>query len=257
MTSIEKIVDSLTADNLEEGKALLKNHILLMKYGMEHHELKEEEMTKILQWVQGRDQLREDVPELRDLHLVKKFQAVLDEFIHSIISNGYVEDAVEILESVLKSMGAVAHIVKIMFIGKMTVNRNSLEMVEVLKRECYNLMEQRAAVGLHAQIFHVLGFVHSIQFDLEERSQEHGRTVIGFLTDFKTKELKSVQQFQNEEHISEVKNMVSKEYGIELQRRIYMWKSLTLIFTNPYALEKMYKEIYVENEKTEKEQKKK
>ncbi|MES9664087.1 hypothetical protein COK06_16240 [Bacillus cereus] len=257
MKSIEKIVDSLTADNLEEGKALLKNHILLMKYGMEHHELKEEEMTKILKWVQGRDQLREDVPELPDLHLVKKFQAVLDEFIHSIISNGYVEDAVEILESVLKSMGAVAHIVKIMFVGKMTVNRNSLEMVEVLKRECYNLMEQRAAVGLHAQIFHVLGFVHSIQFDLEERSQEHGRTVIGFLTDFKTKELKSVQQFQNEEHISEVKNMVSKEYGIELQRRIYMWKSLTLIFTNPYALEKMYKEIYAENEKTEKEQKKK
>ncbi|MFC9417053.1 hypothetical protein ACIG6B_22430 [Bacillus mobilis] len=33
--------------------------------------------------------------------------------------------------------------------------------------------------------------------------------------------------------------------------------SLTLIFTSPYALEKMYKEIYAENEKTEKEQKKK
>ncbi|MGN4446903.1 hypothetical protein ACTFOB_18615 [Bacillus cereus group sp. MYBK79-1] len=257
MKSIEQIVDSLTADNLEEGKSLLKNHILLMKYGMEHHELKEEEMTEVLKWVQGRDQLRKGVPELRDLHLVKKFQALLDEFIHSIISNGYVEDAVEILESVLKSMGSVAHIVKIMFVGKRTVNRNSLEMVEELKRECYSLMEQRAAVGLHAQIFHVLGFVHSIQFDLEERSQEHGRTVIGLLTDFKTKELKSVQQFQNEEHIPEVKNMVSKEYGIELQRRIYMWKSLTLIFTSPYALEKMYKEIYAENEKTEKEQKEK
>ena len=27
-----------------------------------------------------------------------------------------------------------------------------------------------------------------------------------------------------------------------------MWKSLTLIFTSPYALEKMYKEIYVEND---------
>ena len=33
-----------------------------MKYGMEHHELKEEEMTEILKWVQGRDQLRKDVP---------------------------------------------------------------------------------------------------------------------------------------------------------------------------------------------------
>ena len=130
----------------------------------------------------------------------------------------------------------------------MKVDRNSLEMVEVLKRECYNLMEQRAVVGLHAQIFHVLGFVHSIQFDLEERSQEHGRVVIGLLTDFKTGELRSVQQFQAEDHISEVKSMVSKGYGIELQRRIYMWKSLTLIFTSPYALEKMYKEIYVEND---------
>ena len=186
--------------------------------------------------------------ELRDLHLIKKFQAVLDEFIHSIILNGYVEDAVEILESVLKSMGAVAHIVKVMFVGKMKVDRNSLEMVEVLKRECYNLMEQRAVVGLHAQIFHVLGFVHSIQFDLEERSQEHGRVMVGLLTDFKTDELKSVQQFQTEDHIPEVKSMVSKGYGIELQRRIYMWKSLTFIFTSPYALEKMYKEIYAEND---------
>ncbi|WP_165616078.1 hypothetical protein [Bacillus proteolyticus] len=42
MKSIEKMVDSLTADNLEEGKVVLKNHILLMKYGMEHYELKEE-----------------------------------------------------------------------------------------------------------------------------------------------------------------------------------------------------------------------
>ncbi|GAB6446305.1 MULTISPECIES: hypothetical protein [Bacillus] len=34
--------------------------------------------------------------------------------------------------------------------------------------------------------------------------------------------------------------------------------SLTLIFTSPsYALEKMYKENYAENEKVEKEQKKK
>ncbi|WP_276307733.1 hypothetical protein [Bacillus cereus] len=33
--------------------------------------------------------------------------------------------------------------------------------------------------------------------------------------------------------------------------------SLTLTFTSPYVLEKMYKEIYAENEKTEKEQKKK
>lgn len=257
MKTIEKIVDELTTDNLEEGKALLKNHILLMKYGMEHHELKEEEMTEISKWVQGRNQLREDVPELRDLHLIKKFQAVLDEFIDSIILNGYVEDAVEILESVLKSMGAVAHIVKIMFVGKRVVDRNSLEMVKALKKECYNLMEQRAVVGLHAQIFHVLGFVHSIQFDLEEKSQEHGRAVISLLTDFKTDKLKSVQQFQTEDHIPEVKNMVSKGYGIELQRRIYMWRSLTLIFTSPYALEKMYKEIYAENDKKEKEQKKK
>ena len=50
--------------------------------------------------------IEKDVPELRDLHLIKKFQAVLDEFIHSIISNGYVEDAVEILESVLKVWGS-------------------------------------------------------------------------------------------------------------------------------------------------------
>ena len=98
--------------------------------------------------------------------------------------------------------------------------------------------------------FHVLGFIHSVQFDLEERSQEHGRSVIGFLTDFKTNELKSVQQFQTEDHIPEVKSTVSKGYGIELQRRIYMWKSLTLIFTSPYALEKMYKEMYAENDKT-------
>ncbi|PFJ15390.1 hypothetical protein COD67_11995 [Bacillus cereus] len=257
MKSIEQIVDSLTLGNLEEGKALLKKHILLMKYGMEHDELKEEEMNKILNLIQGREQFRENVPELRDLHLVKSFQTALDEFLNSIISNGYVEDAVEILESLLKSMGAVAQIIKIMFVDKMTVNRNSLEMVEVLKRESYKLMEQRAIVGLHAQIFHVLGFVHSIQLDLEEKSQEHGRIVIDFLTDFKTDKLKSVQQFKKEDHIPEVKSMVNKGYGIELQRRIYMWKSLTLVFTSPYALENMYKEIYEEYEKTEKEQKKK
>ena len=113
----------------------------------------------------------------------------------------------------------------------MKVDRNSLEMVEVLKRECYNLMEQRAVVGLHAQIFHVLGFVHSIQFDLEERSQEHGRVVIGLLTDFKTGELRSVQQFQAEDHISEVKSsgdrITEKNLYVEIVNA-HLYKSICI-----------------------------
>ena len=60
-----------------------------------------------------------------------------------------------------------------------------------------------------------------------------------------------------ENSMAAFKLAVEKGYGIELQRRIYMWKSLTLIFTSPYALEKMYKEIYVENDNMGKEQKEK
>ena len=79
-----------------------------------------------------------------------------------------------------------------------------------------------------------------------KKSQEHGINVISILTDPKTKRGKSIEEFNNEPHLEEIRVKLKREYGIELQRRIYSWENLTRKLQDHYYLENLFNE---ENEK--------
>ncbi|WP_459502143.1 hypothetical protein [Bacillus sp. C1] len=247
--TIQQMIDELNASNVEEIKPKLKNKISMMQLGLvADSDVTAEEVEKLVDLMKLRNEFLEEISELTGNFLVERFQQVFDEFTDSIIQRGYVEHAISFVTDLLKCIDARAELAKFVLLRKKYDEFDEKDTFYGLKNTFYRIMNKQARGQLHREMFLVTGCIHTILFDLEEQSQEHGRGVIGCLTDYKTGEQKSIKQFQEEEHIPEVRKIISKEYGMELQRRIHMWKSLTLDFTSPYVMEKMYEEIFNEKE---------
>ncbi|PDY48634.1 hypothetical protein COM11_20200 [Bacillus pseudomycoides] len=247
--TIQQMIDELNVDSVEEIKPQLKNKISMMQLGLvEDSDVTAEEVEKLVDFMKLRNEFLEETPELTGNFLVGKFQQVFDEFTDSMIQKGYVEHTMSFVTDLLKCMDARAELTKIMLLRKKYDEFDTKDTFYELKNAFYRMMNKQARGNLHREMFLVTGCIHTILFDLEEQSQEHGRGVISCLTDYTTGEQKSVKQFEEEEHVPEVKKIASKEYGVELQRRIHMWKSLTFDFTSPYVMEKMYEEIFSEKE---------
>ncbi|EEL52304.1 hypothetical protein bcere0022_3480 [Bacillus cereus Rock3-44] len=247
--TIQQMIDELNADNVEKIKLQLKTKISIMQLGLEEDsDITDKEVERLTHLMKLREEFLEETPEFTGNFLVGKFEKVFDELTDSMIRLEYVEHAISLVTDLLKSMDARAELAKIMLLRKNYDEFDTRVSFYELKNAFYRIMHKQARGNLQREVFLVTGCIHTILFDLEEKSQEHGRGVIGCLTDYSTGEQKSVKQFEEEVHTPELKRIVSKEYGMELQRRIYMWKSLTLEFTSPYAMEKMYEEIFCEKE---------
>lgn len=118
-----------------------------------------------------------------------------------------------------------------------------MEHLKDLKAEFYKHLKPYAHKGFYEEQFVITGLIHIIKFYLEEDSQEHGRTVISILTDYKSDKIKSVEEFNSETHIEEISTKLKREYGIELQRRVYSWDNLTRKLEDHYYLEKLYEDM--------------
>ncbi|NFC27848.1 hypothetical protein EXN64_01240 [Clostridium botulinum] len=59
-----------------------------------------------------------------------------------------------------------------------------------------------------------------IKCELKEDIEGVGKTILSTLRN------KSLEEFNKEEHISELKSVINRDYIIELQRRIYSWNVL-------------------------------
>ncbi len=62
------------------------------------------------------------------------------------------------------------------------------------------------------------------------------------LTDYKTKKMKSLEEFESETYLDELKIKMKSEFGIELQRRVYLWDNLTRKLQDHYYIENLYEE---------------
>ncbi|KIS21571.1 hypothetical protein [Clostridium botulinum] len=73
----------------------------------------------------------------------------------------------------------------------------------------------------------ILGFNY-IKCELKEDIEGVGKTILSTLRN------KSLEEFNKEEHISELKSVINRDYIIELQRRIYSWNVLSTKLTEGY-----------------------
>lgn len=246
---IKDLLSQLNNENVQELKPILirKFNKLILSIDDDIN-ISDLELESIYDILIIREQVREDARKednsLLEGLFINNFIKSYDEFINEIVNKDYISDAVEITLSSVRSIGGLVRSFRLM--KNIKTNRkyiNSMEHLNDLKAEFYNHLKLYAHKGFYEERFVVSGLIHIIKFDLEEQSQEHGRYIISMLTDHKTNKMKSLEEFNNEHHIEEISIKLKREYGIELQRRIYSWNNLTRKLEDHYYLEKLYEDM--------------
>lgn len=245
---IKELVSQLNNENIEELKPLLIRKINKLVLSInDDSDISDSELEEMYDWVIIREKFREEAREennsLLEGTLINNFIKAYEEFINEIVNKGYISDAIELTSTSLRSIGGLARSIRILKKMKIQKYINSVEHLNDLKAEFYKHLKSYAHKGFYEEQFVIMGLIHIIKFCLEENSQEHGRAVISILTDYKSNKIKNVEEFNNETHIEEISIKLKREYGIELQRRVYSWDNLTRKLEDHYYLEKLYEDM--------------
>lgn len=233
---IKGLLNELNCENIEMLKPQITrkvNQLILSIYDDSISDLELEEMCKLMIVKEEfREEARQDNNGLFEGMLINNFIKAYDEFLDELAVEGYISDAIDLISDSLKSIGGRFRGLKLIKKGvKDKKYLNSIEYLNDLKDEFYVHLKSYATKDFYEEYFVVTGLIHTIKFYLEEKSQEHGRTIISMLTDPKTKRGKSIEEF---------KVKLKREYGIELQRRLYSWDNLTRNLQDHYYLENLF-----------------
>ncbi|MDR3597200.1 hypothetical protein [Clostridium sp.] len=244
---IKKLLNELNCENVEAIKPQIIRNMNQLILSISDDNISDSELEEISNLIIVREEFREKARQdnngLYEGVLINSFIEAYEEFLKEIIKKDYISDAIELIADSLKSIGGRLRGFRLLKKGAR--NREYLSSIEHfsdLKNEFYTHLNSYASKGVHEEYFVVTGLIHAIKFDLEEKSQEHGRFIISMLTDYKTKRGKSIDEFNSEPHLEEIKVKLKREYGIELQRRIYSWDNLTRKLQDHYYLENIFNE---------------
>ncbi|NFT77584.1 hypothetical protein [Clostridium sporogenes] len=242
---IKHLLNKLNSENIEELKPSLIRKVNELILNINDDNISDGELEMLCNFFIMRENLRKEVRKENSLIeglLIENFIKVFDEFINEINNKDYISDAIELINTSIRSIGGIARGYRLMKKYAPSKDINSVQYLIELKDEFYKQLRSYSSKGIHEEQFVICGLINVIKFELEEKSQEHGRYVISMLTDYKTKKMKSLEEFESETHLDEFKIKMKREFGIELQRRVYLWDNLTRKLQDHYYLENLYEE---------------
>lgn len=241
---IKDLLNKLNSSNIDNLKPTLTRKINELILNINDDDISDCELEELCNFFIMRETLREDARQEKSLSegiLIENFIKAFDEFINEINTSDYISDAIDLINTSIRSIGGIARGFRLVkkYAPKEGVI-NNVQYFSELKDEFYKQLRCYTFKGIYEEHFVICGLINTIKFELEEKSQEHGQFVITMLTDYETQRLKSFKEFENEPHLNEFKIKMKREFGLELQRRIYSWNNLTKKLTDHYYLEKLY-----------------
>ncbi|MDS0528359.1 hypothetical protein NNC19_21970 [Clostridium sp. SHJSY1] len=253
---VKDLLNKLNSENIKELKPSLIRKVNELILNLNDDTISDSELESLSNFLIAREEFRKEARKenaLLEGLLIKNFIKAFDEFINEINNKEYISDAIELTNTSIRSIGGVAIGYRLMKKYASAKENNSVQYLMELKDEFYKQLKSYSSKGIYEEQFVIWGLINVIKFELEEKSQEHGRYVISMLTDYKTKKMKSFEEFESETHLNELKVKIKGEYGIELQKRVYLWDTLTRKLQDHYYLENLYEEESNNLEKFHKE----
>lgn len=237
------LLNRLNSENIEELKPSLIRKVNELILNINDDNISDSELEKLCNFFIMREEFRKEARDENSLIeglLIKNFIIAFDEFISEINNKDYISDVIELTNTSIRSIGGIARGYRLMRKNGPSKTCNNMAYLAELKDEFYKQLRSYGRKGIYEEQFVISGLINVIKFELEEKLQEHGRYVISMLTDYKTKKMKSFEEFEKETHLDELKIKMKREFGIELQRRVYLWDNLTRKLQDHYYLENLY-----------------
>lgn len=201
---IKDLLNKLNSENIEELKPSLIRKVNELILNINDDNISDGELEMLCNFFIMRENLRKEVRKENSLIeglLIENFIKVFDEFINEINNKDYISDAIELINTSIRSIGGIARGYRLMKKYAPSKDINSVQYLIELKDEFYKQLRSYSSKGIHEEQFVICGLINVIKFELEEKSQEHGRYVISMLTDYKTKKMKSLEEFESETHL--------------------------------------------------------
>ncbi|SHJ13131.1 hypothetical protein SAMN02745163_01379 [Clostridium cavendishii DSM 21758] len=246
---IKDLLNKLNSENIEELKPNLIRKVNELVLNINDDNISDDELDMLYNFFIMREELRREVSEniseedsLMEGLLIENFIKEFEEFISEFENKDYISDAIELINTSIRSIGGIARGYRLVKKYAPSEDIDRVQYLMELKSEFYKQLRAYSSKGIYEEHFVICGLINVIRFELEEKSQEHGRHVISMLTDYRTKKMKSLEEFERENHLGELKTKMTVEFGKELQRRIYLWDSLTRKLQDHYYLENLYEE---------------
>lgn len=243
---LKDLLNKLDSTNVQKLKSILERKVNEIIVNINDDTLSDEELEKLSDFIITREEFREEAREERGLLeglMIEDFIKAFDEFIKEIQDEIYISEYIELVNSCLRSIGGTARGFRIVRKYAPSKDYDKVKHLNAVKDEFYKELRSYAAKGISEEQLVVFGLIRIIKFELEERLQEHGRLVIGHLTSYRTKKRDiTLDEFVNNPRNESVKYKMNEEYGLELQRRVYLWDKLTMDLQDHYYLEKLYEE---------------
>lgn len=244
---IKNLLNELNSENIKELKPSLIRKVNELILKINDDNISDSELEELCNFFIMREEFRKEASKENSLIeglLIENFIKAFDEFIDEITNKDYIADAIELINSSIRSIGGIARGFRLVKKYAPPKEVNSIQYLIELKDEFYKQLRSYSSKGIYEEQFVICGLINIIKFELEEQSQEHGRYVISMLTDHKTKKMKTFEEFEKEIHLDELKIKMKREYGIELQRRVYLWDKLTRKLQDHYYLENLYEKEF-------------
>lgn len=228
---MEKLINNLDKDNVENSKSKLLRLLKLefLSFDNKSESISEQQLDDILKLVREKEELDKEYSINKNFLFVEKFKQVYNQFIDDIVSEGYLENAVELTIDVLKIVGGYTRGLKLFLENSDLSYIKSEQYLNNLKDEFYNRIHQLMREKTVHQIFLVLGLVNSIRVMLQKQLFENSELLID-----------KIQSKQDNYKIQcsdkKLENIMSKKYAIELQRRVYLWDKFTFELNHYYIL---------------------
>ncbi|MBU3184963.1 hypothetical protein [Clostridium estertheticum] len=246
---IDEFVKGLNKGNIEELKPQLRKYVgqLMLLIKDQDNNLSLDDIDSMLDILIMREEFQEDMEkELKAQNskfglLTDEFMNVYKEFMKEIVENSYTHYAISLTKSVLKALGCTHRDVfltnKYKGLAKeMSEYIRSIDYLEDLQQLLYEHLNQYVK-EVSREYLLILGLVNYIKCELKESIDGIGETILSILTN------KSLEEFNKEEHINELKSMLNKDYIKELQRRVYSWNTLSSKLTEGYYIDELYKNL--------------
>lgn len=240
---IKDLLNKLNSENIEELKPSLIRKVNELVLNINDDSISDNELESLFNFFITREELRNEISKDNSLLeglLIENFIKAFEEFINEINNTDYISDAIQLTNTSIRSIGGIARGYRLMKKYARPKDANNVQYLMELKDEFYKQLRSYRNKGIYEEQFVIYGLINVIKFELEEQLQEHGRYVISMLTDYKTKKMKSFEAFEKETHLDESKIKMKREFGIELQRRVYLWDNLTRNLQDHYYLENLY-----------------
>ena len=168
---IKNLLNELNSENIKELKPSLIRKVNELILKINDDDISDSELEELCNFFIMREEFRKEASKENSLIeglLIENFIKAFDEFIDEISNKDYIADAIELINSLIRSIGGIARGFRLVKKYAPPKEVNSIQYLIELKDEFYKQLRSYSSKGIYEEQFVICGLINIIKFEFKE-----------------------------------------------------------------------------------------